>query len=267
MWLDRTNFGLWAAVALVLVDRCCEISAQRYGYGESGAALHWNEISPTPAWGAYPVKPVAGLSLEDLHRRGVKMLRIRLRGVKMPESVANLNLVGDVVTEAVLALALSIEETSRSEASSAWHHSERDPCDEINSLLKSCLDSSQTEGIPNSSRCYWAPTPEEAVACWCRVCDFQRAVEICSVPRTYQTCDACQMGRSLQDWTQSRCSVGGALTVRANTLKGRNGVIEERWHADVREVAQARLDAQAVAQLARSSYYYVCSTTGAGYPL
>ena len=104
-------------------------------------------------------------------------------------------------------LALSIEETSRSESSSTWHHSEHDPCDEINSLLKSCLDSSQTEGIPNSSRCYWAPTPEEAVACWCRVCDFQRAVEICSVPRTYQTCDACQ-GRSLQDWTQSRCSVG-----------------------------------------------------------
>jgi len=109
----------------------------------------------------------------------------------------------------------------------------------------SCLDASQTDGVPNSSRCYWAPTPEEAVACWCRVCDFQRAMEICSVPRLYQTCDACQMGRSLQDWTESRCAAGGALTVRANVLKGRNGVSEERWHGDVREIAMARLEAQA----------------------
>ena len=31
------------------------------------------------------------------------------------------------------------------------------------------------------------------------------------------------MGRSLQDWTQSRCAGGGALT-------GRSGVSEERWH-------------------------------------
>jgi hypothetical protein len=88
----------------------------------------------------------------------------------------------------------------------------------------------QTDGVPNSSRCYWAPTPEEAVACWCRVCDFQRAIEICSVSTLFNKCDSCQMGRSLQDWTQSRCAAGGALTVRVNTLKGRSGVSEERWH-------------------------------------
>ena len=117
---------------------------------------------------------------------------------------------------------------------------------EIDFLLRSCLDASQTDGVPNSSRCYWAPTPEEAVACWCRVCDFQRAIEICSVPSLFQKCDACQMGRSLQDWTQSRCAAGGALSVRFNTLKGRIGVSEERWHGDVREVAQARLEAQAL---------------------
>ena len=68
------------------------------------------------------------------------------------------------------------------------------------------------------------------MACWCRVCDFQRAIEICSVSNLFNKCDACHTGRSLQDWTQSRCTAGGALTVRVNTLKGRSGVSEERWH-------------------------------------
>lgn len=220
----------------------CGTGAQRYGYNDNGVALHWNEISPAPAWDAYPVQAAVPVSMDQLFERGVKMLRVRVRAVDPKRYTINSE---GVTAESSLALAQSTEELSGSPKS--WTNGRA--CGEIDYLLRSCLDASQTDGVPNSSRCYWAPTPEEAVACWCRVCDFQRAIEICSVPKMYQTCDACQMGRSLQDWTQSRCVVGGAITVRANVLKGRNGVIEERWHGDVREVAQARLDARAQLRL------------------
>ena len=213
----------------------------RYGYNDNGVALHWNEISARPAWPAYPVQPAVVTSLEELHNQGVKMLRVRVRGSRASTSGINSD---GVATESSLALARSTQEAT---GTGEWTKAR--PCGEIDFLLRSCLDASQTDGVPNSSRCYWAPTPEEAVACWCRVCDFQRAIEICSVSNLFNKCDACQMGRSLQDWTQSRCPAGGALTVRVNALKGRSGVSEERWHGDVREIAQARLDAQALQRL------------------
>ena len=268
--------------------------AQRYGYNDRGVALHWNEISSAPAWDAYPVEPARPTSLDELYRQGVKMLRVRVRGLQhaTPEQDAPRFVSSEgVAMESSLALARSTAETTETWARARpcgetcqkstaatlaavacrtcvfvfriWifvapvdlmQRQSGIPAGEIDFLLRSCLDASQTDGVPNSSRCYWAPTPEEAVACWCRVCDFQRAIEICSVPSLFQKCDACQMGRSLQDWTQSQCAAGGALSVRVNMLKGRIGVSEERWHGDVREVAQSRLEAQALLLLHRSDW-------------
>ncbi|EKX41283.1 hypothetical protein GUITHDRAFT_142188 [Guillardia theta CCMP2712] len=105
-------------------------------------------------------------------------------------------------------------------------------------LLAGCLEATGNQNaIPNNSRCFWAPTIEESVACWCRSCDFQSAIDICSDASLYQECNACQMGRTHEDWLSSRCQIGVSLTVRKNMLKGRTGVTEERWHADVRERA------------------------------
>ena len=241
-----------AVAALVLAAACvrpCGTAVTRYGYNDVGVALHWNEISSMPAWDAYPVQPAGPISLEELEQQGLMVLRVRIgagpRSVASGIDATHLVSSDGVAPEALLALAVSTEEARGSLPSAR-------PCGEIDHLLRSCLDASQTDGVPNSSRCYWAPTPEEAVACWCRVCDFQRAIEICSVPQLYQNCDACQMGRTMQDWSKSRCRAGLALTVRANVLKGRKGAREERWHGNVREVAQARLDAQA-SELMRAS--------------
>ena len=216
-----------------------KVCRMRYGYNERCEALHWNEISVLPAWEHYPVKPSNGISLDELHNQGTKMQRVRVRGhPRIETSVAKSE---GVVPGEMLALATSTNDPATAASGR--------PCKEIDSLLRSCLDASQTDGVPNSSRCYWAPTPEEAVSCWCRVCDFQRAIEICSGPQMYQKCDACQMGRTLLDWTSSRCPTGFAMTVHANVLKGRNGVIEERWLGDVRTIAQKRVDELALERL------------------
>ena len=43
------------------------------------------------------------------------------------------------------------------------------PCWAIEHLLRRCLEATGNQNaIPNNSRCFWAPTIEESVACWCR---------------------------------------------------------------------------------------------------
>jgi serine/threonine protein kinase len=233
----------------VLIFACSFLpgAQPRYGYGNDGGALHWNEISAAPAWDNYPVRPAkTSLSVEEMYLRGAKILRVRVDTVwRFKTSVTSS---GGEVPETMLALASSTKEaTMRAPGSSL--------CDKIDNLMRSCWHASALQdgrsGVPNSVRCYWEPTQEDAVSCWCRICNFQQAIEICSLPDAFQSCDACQKGRSLQDWTSSRCSVGGALTVRSNILKGRNHIFDERWRGDVREVAQARLDMQALLHLQR----------------
>jgi hypothetical protein len=50
-----------------------------------------------------------------------------------------------------------------------------DPCDEIDFIFRDCVVASQTEGYPN---CFDQPSQAESDACWCKVCEFSRAIEI-----------------------------------------------------------------------------------------
>jgi hypothetical protein len=78
----RAQAGSLAAAALVVAVCSSTGGAQRYGYNDRGEALHWNEISSVPAWDAYPVASTAPVSLDELYRQGVKMLRVRVRGLE-----------------------------------------------------------------------------------------------------------------------------------------------------------------------------------------
>lgn len=103
-----------AAVAVILVS-CGTGGAQRYGYNDHGEALHWNEISSVPAWEAYPVVPAKSTSLDELYRQGVKMLRVRVRGLQQATSAQGASRFVSsegVVIESSLALARSTAETT-----------------------------------------------------------------------------------------------------------------------------------------------------------
>ena len=137
-------------------------------------------------------------------------------------------------------------------------------------ILGDCLVASQTEGYPN---CFDEPNQAESDACWCKVCDFARAIEICNEPFFYDQCSPCQLGRTPRIWRSTSCSAdfGGAdaaasrydaptaaearekakkANAKPNPLAGRKGVTEERWRGDVRGAAHERATQQAQKALA-----------------
>ena len=67
------------------------------------------------------------------------------------------------------------------------------------------------------------------------LCSAERGGRVAHRGGRRRRCDACQKGRTLQDWTMSVCEIGPGMTQLSNALKGRAGVREERWNAGVRD--------------------------------
>ena len=112
----RARAGHLAAAALVAAICSSTGGAQRYGYNDRGEPLHWNEISSVPAWDAYPVASAASASLDELYRQGVKMLRVRVRGLEhatpLRTQAGPFVSTDGVAIESSLALAQSTAETT-----------------------------------------------------------------------------------------------------------------------------------------------------------
>jgi len=88
-------------------------------------------------------------------------------------------------------------------------HSSQDRCEEIDLILRDCLEANLPENRRGHGQqdCFEESiSTVESDTCWCKVCDFERAIEICRQPTLYSNCQSCQKGRTPKIWAKTSCS-------------------------------------------------------------